>query len=212
MALFDHYHEDAHKIHQKFRTQREQVKQDKNLSPEGKRAALERLDAQRKQEVATLASNSYDIANGRRVTLQRNMRQEAERRLEARRKLLGDALVADQYRRELEALDSQEIVEKYQGVQTEWEKEVISGYAMPILSTRLRAGDQEAHKAFRTMSEAAAQNEPEGYRKTLAELQDVERTLERISAGELDIEARNNRLADTFGIDPRYMDMEPQNA
>lgn len=203
MAIHDHFAEKASAIQQQFKAAKATVQANKMLSPEGKKERITALDAQRRQQVAQLQADVSDTLTRRRGTLETELRRQSEQRIEARRKLLGDQVLADIYRRQVESAEPQEIEQMYQASLTEWEREVIAGYAAPALEMRYR---QAPSGAILSALNALKQVEPEGIRKATEEMRDVEHALKRLP--ELDLEAYNNSIADRMGVDVRYMDMD----
>lgn len=205
MGHFDEHYTAAQEIQRKYRADRAAIQGDKDLSPEGKHKRLTELEQRRQQDVADLQTRAHDILNGRRVTLTKAARQEAEQRIESRRKLLGDMLLADIYCRQLEASEPRQIEQMYESAATDWERAVIAGYGVPILEMQLRAGPNgDAMVALDALTTGMAQSTPEG--TATQELADVENALQRIEAGELDRESYNNMVADRYGVDARFIE------
>ena len=205
--MLDKWQPRATEIQKKFRAARAAILSDKALTDLGKRQRLDALENQRQGEV-TLLKNEAEVQLTRtRGALEVQRKWEGEKHLEARRKVLGDVILADIYRRQLEVLTTADIAYAYQNAPTEWEKEVIAGYGQPLLQLRANeARTPEARMDVNVAMEALNQAEPETIRKATGEMREVDSTLGRLD--ELDVETYNNHLADRLGVNAAFMDAE----
>ena len=199
--MLDGYLERAKAIQQAYKRDRAAILDNKGLSDLGKRQQIEALDAQRRGQVQALQVEAQGAITRTRGAVELLLKLEGEKHLDARRKLLGDSVLADIYRRELETLDATDIAGAYQAAPTQWEKEVIAGYGLPLLQVRARANPSgDTMKAIGVLNQA----EPETIRKAAAELRDLDNAANRLD--ELDREGYNTALADKMGVSAAYME------
>ena len=188
-------------IQQAYKRDRAAILDNKGLSDLGKRQKIEALEAQRQGQVQALQAEAEGVITRTRGAVELKLKLEGEKHLDARRKLLGDSVLADIYRREIELLEPADIATAYQAAPTEWEKEVIAGYGLPLLQMRARTNPNgEVLNALGVLNQA----EPEPLRNATAELRDLDYAAKRLD--ELDREGYNTALADKMGLNVAYLE------
>lgn len=199
--MLEQYRERAQQIHQAYKQEADDWRKSLDHTPEAKAKFIALAEEKRRRAVEQLQAEAQAAIETALRAAEARLRQEAEKRLAERRNLLGDTVLADMYRRALETLDAGDIADAYRTAPTEWEKQVISGYGLPLLQTRNRtAPSPELFAAIHLLQQA----EPESMRQAAANLRDLNSEAQRLD--ELDRAQYSSELADRMGIDPALVE------
>lgn len=201
MAKLDDYTQRAREIQDSYKREVEGWRKSPDHTKEAKEKFIALAENKRRQAVADLQAEAQAAIVLRRATVERAHRQAAEKHLAERRALLGDAILADIFRRSVETLDPADIAAAYQAAPTQWEREVIAGYGLPLLQMRARTNPSgDVLKALGELNQA----EPEPMRQAAAELRDLDYDARRLD--ELDRESYNAEIADRMGVRAEFLE------
>ena len=187
----------ARAIDREWRTRRAAILADRNLSNEGKRVQLEDIDARRVSAVSALQEEATRYIGARTKVLGEKLQRAAADELEARRKLLGDAVIVDLWARRLPKMTGRAMLDAYSGA-VGWEREVIRAYALAALDDRRT----EAGDLVKPADVLAAQGlQPEGS----TELDELREKVRNLTNGatwveSLDMDGQRRQMAVTFGV------------
>lgn len=193
------YINEARKLDARYREQAEKVRQDRNLSPEGKAKKLQQIEAERRQAVEAMQAEASAVLADVRKTAQAALDAERRKLSDARRQLLGDALYAQLLQAELSASTADEIRQRYQSASSPWEREVLRSYGSVEL--RRRTADRAPERAEFAALQELHQGEPDSVREAERAL----RQLDDFKVAQLDRAAEAQRIASTFGVKAEYV-------
>lgn len=185
----------AKTLDSRYQRDMKDIANDDALTPTGKVEKAAQLDAQRRTQVAALQAEAQRRIDAAKVTAAQDMAAAKAAALDEKRKLLGDAVLADIYRRRLERLDSDGIARLYENAATPWEKAVIGEYGMLALEERTAAPD--ASRADFVAWQTLRQVDAPGKDDAIQQAETV--------AQQLDLAAYRQGMADRLNVSAQHV-------
>jgi len=196
--------DEAREIERRHAEQAAKVRNNRELSIEGKAKRLAEIEAARVKAVEELRADAERRLDDSRQMAMRRLGEERKRLSEERRALLGDQLFAELLRTELSIADAAEIRQRYETAGTPLERELVRTFGGAEL--RKRTGERPPTvpelQALQTLQQAA----PEGVRKLETEI----RRIDDFKLRELDRTAEAHRIADAFGVKVGFVQVDPE--
>ena len=196
----------AQAIFRQFAQEVDRLTKDPDLTPEAKAKRRQTLQGQYDKSVAALRTEAAEDIERRRTIATRKLTQARAAEIERKRKLLGDAVLVDMIKAELQASPSKHIARWYEEAADGWEKEVVAGYGELIINARVDAADpenpdREDTLALRvlTQAEQAVADELRAARQVLKE---VDRAAQAIEEGQLNRQVYVSERAVRTNLNP----------
>lgn len=194
MDLVRQYLDEARQLDAKYAAQADKVRQDRDLSLEGKAKRLQQIAAERRQAIEGLQGRAALAVDIERRRLQDTLKAERLRQAEDRRLLLGDALYAQVLRDELSVMSAQEIKQRYLSASSPWERQLVFDYG--TLQLRRRTADRTPDADEFDAMQALRQDVPATVRQAEQQLQQ----LDSFDVASLDRQAVRADIADRYGV------------
>lgn len=188
------YLDEARRLDAKFAAQADKVRQDRELSIEGKTKRLQALEADRRAAVQELQAEAADVREYELAAAQKRLAAERSRLAEERRTLLGDTLYAQLLQAELSVADGGEILQRILGASSPWERELVRSYAGVEL--RRRTADRAPDAAEVACLQQLRYVQPD----SLQQLEREADTLAGFDMAALDRQAYQKSFADRYGV------------
>ncbi len=193
------YLDEARQLDRRYAAAAEAVRQDRDLSPEGKAKKLQQVEAERRQAVEAMQAEAQELISDTREAAQKALNAERKRQAEERRALLGDALYAQLLREELSASSPDEIRQRLAAASSPWERQLVLDYGNLELRRRTAGRTPDAAE-FGAMQELRQQT-PERMRELQQQLQ----RLDGFDVASLDKRGEAQRIGAVYGVNAAFV-------